>query len=260
MLANDPIQETDLAVVAALKRSSTDWDLSLEGISTKLRGYEPQQIDGLINNVKGILHEMEFQILENNDGDTVVASMFPDTNHQGVDLQLLDLATGESWDIQLKATQNQSLVQAWIQSNPDTEILVTEEIAQQMNLQSSGFSNEELTVRVEDFVDTMLSNENTLSTSLWESFALLPLLSAGVIIFELWRRYRKKEISDDQFCDLTIKTLGIKIAKFASLLIALSVPGLNVIVGTYLLASFILSSAGLINEALRFQPFKWIET
>lgn len=257
--ADEPPRETDYAVLAALKRSSPEWDLPLEQISEKLSTYSDDQILGLVNNVKGILHEMEFQAVENSDGDSVYAALFPDTNHEGVDVQLTDTSSGETWEVQLKSTANSGLINDWLESNPDSQILVTEELAEKMDLESSGLSNQEMTIRVEDFVDRMQELNQAADESIWACFPLLPLLSSGIIVFELWRRHRAGILAIDQFRDLTLKTLGIKAAKYATLFAALSVPGLNVVVAVYLLASLVMSSASIAHEAMRFRPIKWMK-
>jgi hypothetical protein len=258
--SREPLAEPDVAVLAALKRSSTEWDLPIDQISEKLDGYSEDQIVGLVNNVKGILHEMEFQAIENSDGDSVYAALFPDTNHEAVDIHFIDQASGQNWDVQLKATDNPSLIHEWLESNPDSEILITEELAYQMDLPSSGLSNEDLTVRVEDFVNRMLEAKEAGDDTIWDFFPLLPLVSSGIIVFELWRRYRKGTITLAQFKDLTIKTLGLKAAKYSAIFTALSIPGVNVVAGAYLLASFVLSSSGLVNEVMSFRPLRWANT
>lgn len=256
--SSQSLEEIDYGVLAALQRSSPEWNLPLDQVSKKLNDYDGDQIDGLVSNVKGILHEMEFQVLENSDGDSVFAALFPETNHQSVDVQLFDQATNESWEIQLKATDNPGLISSWMESNPDTEILVTEEIAERMDLESSGLRNDDITIRVEDFVDKMQELETNANETIWSYFPMLPILSSGIIVFELWRRYRLGTITLEKFKALTLKTLGIKAAKFATLMGALSVPGLNIAVGTYLLASLVMSSAALTKEALNFRPFRWL--
>jgi hypothetical protein len=256
--SSQSLEEIDYGVLAALQRSSPEWNLPLDQVAEKLNAYDEDQIAGLVSNVKGILHEMEFQVLENSDGDSVFAALFPETNHQSVDVQLFDQTTNESWEIQLKATESPSLISSWMESNPDTEILVTEEIAERMDLKSSGLSNDDLTIRVEDFVDKMQELETSANQTIWSYFPLLPILSSGIIVFELWRRYRHGVITIEQFKDLTLKTLGIKAAKYATLMTALLVPGLNIAVGTYLLASLVMSSAAFAKDALNFRPFGWL--
>lgn len=260
LFSSESLEEPDYGVLAALKRSSPEWDLPVEQISEKLDQLSEDQIAGLVSNVKGILHEMEFQIIENTDGDSVFAALFPETNHPSVDVQLFDRATNETWEVQLKATDNPSLISAWMESNPDTEILVTEELAERLDIESSDMSNEDLTIRVEDFVDRMQQLNDAADESIWAFFPALPLLSSGIIVFELWRRFREGLITSDQFRDLTLKTLGIKAAKYVTLFAALSVPGLNIVVAAYLLASLIMSGAALANEVMGFRPLVWLRT
>ena len=88
---------------------------------------------------------MEFVKIENSDGDTITAAMFPETNHKGFDVVMNDSSTGETWEVQLKTTDNQDYVEDWLSKYPDGEILLSEEIASEMGLESSGYSNEELT-------------------------------------------------------------------------------------------------------------------
>lgn len=250
--------EEDYTVLAALRRSSQEWDLSVSDTAERLASYDDSQIGGLVNNVKGILHEMEFQKLENEDGDSVIAALFPDTNHRAVDVQLLDVKTGQTWDVQLKATDDVSAIGDWIDSNPDTEIYVTEELSDRMGLQSSGFSNEDLTIRVEDFVDRMIEIGDDAEETLWSYFPPLVAASAGIVVFELWRRYRSGLITLEEFKELTLKTLGVKATKYAVIFTALAVPGLNLIAGAYLLGSLIFAVNELVNQKRSFRPFAFL--
>lgn len=251
----DPtLLEEDYAVLIALRRSSPEWELSIPDTAERLASYDEAQIGGLVNNVKGILHELEFQRLENEDGDTVVAALFPDTNHRTVDIQLVDQQSGDTWELQLKATDNVSMIGSWIDANPDTEIFVTEELAEKMGLPSSGLSNEDLTIRVEDFVDRMVDLEYEPNETLWDYFPPLVAASAGIITFELWRQYRSGVITFEEFKVLTIKTLGVKAAKYGIIFTALAVPGVNVVVGAYVLSSLIFAVNGLLGKAPSFKP------
>lgn len=250
--------EEDYAVLAALRRSSAEWNLSISETAERLASYDETQIGGLVNNVKGILHEMEFQRLENEDGDSVVAALFPDTNHRTVDVQLLDQRTGDAWEVQLKATDDISAISDWVDSNPDTEIFVTEELSERMGLPSSGQSNEDLTMRVEDLVDRMIELGDGADETLWNYFPPLVAASAGIIVFELWRRYCSGHISFEEFKALSFKTLGLKAAKYGATFAALAVPGLNVVVGAYLLGSLIFTVNGLVGKAPSFRPFSFL--
>ena len=200
----------------------------------------------------------EFQRLENEDGDSVVAALLPDTNHRTVDVQLLDEKTGDAWEVQLKATDDMSAIGAWIDSNPNAEVIVTEELSERMGLPSSGLSNEDLTMRVEDFVDRMVEIGDDAEDTLWNYFPPLVAASAGIIVFELWRRYRSGRITFEEFKALSFKTLGLKAAKYGATFAALAVPGLNVVVGAYLLGSLIFAVNGLVDRSPSFRPFSFL--
>ncbi len=230
--------EQDQTVLAAFRRYSGETQ-DIDSVRDYLNALSENQIAGVVSNVKGILHEMEFISLENSDGDSVTAAMFPETNHKGFDVVLTDYETGESWETQLKTTDNTEYVKEWIDKYPDGEILVSEEIASELNLSSSGFSNQELTVRVETFVDRLISEGA--STSIWGLFPALSLLSISLVVMELHKRRRSGEITIEQFKSMSLRATGIKTGKFAILLMALSIPVVNVIVGAGLVAKIIYS-------------------
>jgi len=127
-----------------------------------------------------------------------------------------------------------------------------------MGLPSSGLSNEDLTIRVEDFVDRMIELDEQSDETLWIYFPPLVAASAGSIVFELWRRYRSGRISFDEFKIYSLKTLGVKAAKYAAILAALAVPGLNVLVGAFLLGSLILAVNDVTRSAPSFRPFAFL--
>lgn len=230
--------DQDQAVLAAFRRYSGETQ-DIDSVRDYLNTLSENQIEGVVSNVKGILHEMEFVSLENSNGDSVTAAMFPETNHKGFDVVLTDYETGESWETQLKTTDNTDYVKEWMDEYPDGEILVTEEIAAELNLPSSGFSNQELTVRVETFVDRLISEGA--GTSIWGLFPFLSLLSISLVVMELHKRLRSREITMEQFKSMSLRATGIKAGKFAILLAALSVPVVNVVVGAGLVAKIIYS-------------------
>ena len=228
--------EVDQAVLAAFQRYSPQTQ-DIEGVQAYLEDLSEEQIAGVVSNVKGILHEMEFVRIENSDGDSVTAAMFPKANHEGFDVVMNDSSTGETWEIQLKTTDNKEYVQEWLDKYPDGEILVSEELASEMNLDSSGFSNEEITVRVEDFVDQAISMG--VNSNIWVLFSTLTLLSVSLVLIELFNRYKRGEISEKEFRQMAIKATGIKAGKIALLMTLLSIPVINVVVGAGLVAQLL---------------------
>ncbi len=232
--------EIDEMVLAALRRSSEAFrNADIETTAEMLADYDADQVVGLTSNVKGILHELEFARIENEDGDQVLASLYPDTTHPGFDIQFQNMDTGETWSAQLKATDDVGYVEDWIDAHPDGEILVTEEIAKEMDLDSSGLSNEDLTVRVEDFVDRMIDTTN--DDGMWDYFPALLPLAISMAMYELWRRYQKGEIDMVQFRQLSIHMSGLKAAKIGGIIILLGIPAVGFVTAVALVIKILIS-------------------
>lgn len=235
------LSEGEHAILAALRRSNSALENApIPDIQDYLRGLNDDQVPGLVSNVKGILHEMEFVRVENGDGDSVYASFFDATNHPDTDIQLFDRSTGETWEAQLKATHDAAYVTDWIDEHPGGEILVTDELAQQMDLPTSGQSNNELTADVEDFVDKMVDGND--ADDFWDYFPALSVASIGLVVFELWRRYQRGEITWGKFKRLAACVTGLKLAKIGTIGFLLSIPVVGQVTGAALVAKLLLSA------------------
>jgi len=243
----DNLTDTDQAVLAALRRSSTDLhDAGPEEISAYLRGLDENALPGIVSNTKGILHEMQFVELENEDGDSVYASIFEATNHPGTDVQFIDTDTGQTWEVQLKATDSAAYANDWIETHPDGEILVTSELADRSNLDSSGLSNEQLTGDVESFVDKMLADD----PSIWDHFPIITAVTLANILWALWQRYQEGAIDWERFKYLAARASGIKVAKIAMLGVLLTIPVVSQATGALLIAKFLLGAKNAMTNAL----------
>ena len=215
-------------IIDALRRSMTQLTFaSIEDISKKLSSFDEDRLPGLVNHIKGIVHEMEFVAFENEDGDSVFAALHSGTNHPGYDVKMIDENTNESWEIQLKATDDKGYVQDWIAQHPDGEIVVTSEIAEKMELPSSGLSNEDLKEGINEFIDRMIELQE--DETIWDYFPYLLPISVAFVVHESFKRYKKGEITKKQFRSITIKATGIKASKFAGIFILLSIPVVNIV-------------------------------
>jgi len=242
----DHLTDTDQAVLAALRRSSTDLhDAGPEEISAYLRGLDENALPGIVSNTKGILHEMQFVELENEDGDSVYASIFEATNHPGTDVQFIDTDTGQTWEVQLKATDSAAYANDWIETHPDGEIIVTSELADRSNLDSSGLSNEQLTGDVESFVDKMLADD----PSIWDHFPIITAMTLANILWALWQRYQEGAIDWERFKYLAARASGIKVAKIAMLGVLLTIPVVSQATGALLIAKFLLGAKNAMTNA-----------
>lgn len=243
------LSEENQAILSALRRSAEDFKYSsVEEIGNRLSNYNDNQIEGLVSNVKGIAHEMEFVKLENEDGDSIYASLYPDTNHPGYDVQLFDEDAGEHWAVQLKASDDKSYVNQWIEQHPDGEIIVTDELAEKMGIESSGIENAEVTTQVEDFVDKLINHDDVETLSSY--FSMLALASVAIVIWELWKRYKAGQLSYSRFKLLAGMAAGKKTIKVGALVALLSIPGVNVIVGAAMVAQLIYSTTEMASGHL----------
>jgi len=211
------------------------------------------QLNGVASNVKGILHELEFVTQENSDYDSVRAVLYENTNHPGYDIKMYDTSTGESWDVQLKATDSASYVEDWMDKN-DGDIRVTEELANKEGYTSSEFSNEELIKKVDEFIDTSITKGSSFNSSIFDYFPHVTSLVIGVMIWQLYQRKRRGEITDKEFKELVIKNTGQKAIKITTLMALLSIPGINVGVVGYLIYNFAkdINKSGLLNKIKNF--------
>lgn len=234
-------------VLSALKRAVPDLQgKGLDEIQEYLQAFDENQLLGLANNVKGILHEMQFVIIENGDGDEITAALFTETNHPDTDVLLTNEITGETLEVQLKATDSESYVNQWISSHDEGEIWVTEEIAERMGLKSTGISNEKLTADVNEFCDKLIALDD--NDSLWDYMPELPAISIAIGGYYLFLEYKKENISFSTLKKKFIRLTGIKATKFTFIAVLMMVPVLNVFVGASLLLSLLYNTGSFLNK------------
>lgn len=239
----------DKLVLEAFNRYSSSLS-DPETLKNYLSGLSEEQLMGVTSNVKGILHEIQFAAIENNNFDSVYASLYETTNHPGYDVRMFDESTGEEWEVQLKATDNSSYVEDWIEEH-DGDIRVTEELAEKEGFESSGISNEELTTRVEEFIDAAISKGSSFTTTIFDYFPHVTALTMSIMIIQLYKRKLKGEIDEDQFKTLLVKNTGQKAVKIAGLMALLSIPGVNIATVGYLVYRFVndLNKSGILSKA-----------
>jgi hypothetical protein len=147
------IADDDAYVLMALRRSRNDLaDATRVELRDYLSDLDEGQMRGVVNNVKGIAHEIYFVEAENADGDSVTAEMFPDTNHPDYDVILRDASTGEERQVQLKATSSASYVRETVDELGADSVFVTDEVARSEGLTSTGITNKALTSDVRGVV------------------------------------------------------------------------------------------------------------
>ena len=138
-------------VLDALRRSRKDLaEASDADLAAYLAGLEPNQLRGVVSNVKGIYHELLFEATEDADGDIVLAQLPEATNHPGSDVEFT--VDGEVIGaVQLKAVASPEHVYEHLARYPGIDILATEEVSVMIpGVSSSGYSNAELEAEVRE--------------------------------------------------------------------------------------------------------------
>jgi hypothetical protein len=232
-------------ILAALRRSAKKFeDASIEEIGEILDSYDENQIPGLVNNVKGILFELEFVEIENNDGDSIFAYQFEQTNYPTYDIQLIDEQTGAIEEIQLKATSSASYVKNWMDEHGEN-IVVTDEVAEDLGLDVVGINNEELEVRVEDFIDKMKDvDENSITPMLGN----IGTISLAISLVFLVKKWMSGEIKREEFLKTSALITGKKIVKFSLIAVALTIPGINFLTAVGLATSLIVKGKRTLDQ------------
>lgn len=243
------LNSDETLILKSLKRANPLLEgKSLDEISEYLQELDENQLLGLSNNVKGILHEIQFVEIENNDGDNISASYFTDTNHMGTDVVLTDNDTGEIFEVQLKATDSSSYVNDWINNHSEGEILITDELAERMDIETSGQSNEELTTDVNSFVEKVIELDD--NDELWDYIPTLPAISIAISGFYLFKKYKNNEISFEVLKAKFVRLTGVKIVKFTFIAGLMMIPVINVIIGAGLLFNLLYKTGTFANKYL----------
>jgi hypothetical protein len=217
-------------ILEALRRSNAD--LKGAGVDTLreyVQSFNDDQVPGLVSNIKGIAHEVYFVEGANHDGDSVHAYLFNDTNHPDYDVTLYDDRTGESFHVQLKATESEAYAQSAIREVGPDRVVLTEELADKLGVHGSGITNEQLEADVDSVVDHLDDDE-----SLWNYVPALSVWSIALIVATLATRYAKRQISRDQFVRMVTVFAGAKAVKIALIVALLSIPGIDVVTAALL--------------------------
>ncbi len=245
------VTEEENIILEAMIRSSnkiTDLESAIKfAKTTAAKGTE--SLMGAANNIKGIAHELIYVKTENEDGDTVYAFLPEDTNNPQFDVLTINTETGEqNWE-QLKTTMNSDHINNWIEKYPGSEgsLKVNVEMANKLGFDTSGVSDKELTIDVNNFLDKIIKmDDNTLSQIITLS-PPLTIIAASFVVYGLHKRYKKNEISKNEFIKKSAKITGIKAAKIVTLLSLLALPGIGQVVAVYLIASLMFSVIGIIE-------------
>lgn len=143
--------EEQIMVLEALRRSTTRLNgASEQELANYLKNLSPEQMGGVVSNVKGIFHELLVARAENISENDVTAVLIELTNHPGADLEYI-IAGEVVGSVQVKAVQTPAAIIDHFSRYPDIDVLATSEVTNLLSgmfgerLQDSGFLNVEVT-------------------------------------------------------------------------------------------------------------------
>lgn len=187
-LVSDPDRDwsvEEALVLDALRRSATRLNAATDReLSAYVAALDPDQLRGVVANVKGIYHELLFVHAENIDADAVTARVMEATNHPGADVEFV--VEGEVIRVvQLKAVAAPEAILEHLARYPGIEVLATVEVAGAAGVGDSGFSNAALTGDVDRVVRDL--SRDTLRAALVEGAATSGLVSAAIAAAQMLR-------------------------------------------------------------------------
>ena len=101
-----------------------------------------------------------------------------------------------------------------------------------------------MTKAVDEFFTKLSTMDVDLLEELIEKAPALTVISASFALYELYKRYKKKEISKNKFIYLGTKITGIKAAKITTILALLSIPVIGQVTAVFLISKLLLSVMG----------------
>jgi len=164
-----PLGEAFLEAIRLRWSAQLGPDATQSEIASLFREYEPAQIEGAINTIKGKMFEIIVTDAENVDGDVWTATMHSDESYPGSDIIFSNEVTGVQLEVSLKAAGAMSTgtIESALVKYPDMPIMTTDELAQvyqdDPRVFGSGISNEELTNITEENIDKLLGIMNPIS-------------------------------------------------------------------------------------------------
>jgi len=126
-----PLGEIFIDAIRLRWSSQFNEDTSLDEIAERFRGYDTDQLDGVINTIKGKMFELLVTANENMDGDQWYAKMHTNESFPGSDIIFSNHETGEQVEVSLKAVaeDNKQIIEHALSRYPDLPIMTTEEVS-----------------------------------------------------------------------------------------------------------------------------------
>ncbi len=181
---------------------------SLGEMSEHMRGFDADQMAGVISSVKGKLFERMVILAENSDGDGWTAVLHEDQSYPGTDM-ILTSDSGEVIEVSLKATGSPYYIEEALRRYPDVPILSTDEVATLMDnpsVTAAGIALDDVDYITQENFDQLLDQLGALDVAL--GAAAGTAASATLSLWPFVVAYMRKRITMDQLQAACIRVSG----------------------------------------------------
>ena len=189
------------------------------------KNYSPEQMEGVIQMIKGKMFEHLVTAHENMDGDQWIAHMHDDQNYPGSDIIFTSTESGQEIEVSLKATGNEALVEEALLKWPDIPILTTSDLPEYTEvsegISTPGWSAQELEDTARERIEELAARSQK-SYSHFDTAENLAVAGVGIQVILLWPhvlRYMKGESTQENLTETLQKELGTGGARIANRII-----------------------------------------
>lgn len=178
------------------------------------KNYSPEQMEGVIQMIKGKMFEHLVTVHENTDGDQWIARMHDDQNYSGSDIIFTSTESGQEFEVSLKATGNEALVEEALLKWPDVPVLATSDLPEYAEvakgISTPGWSDQELEDTARERIEELAAKSQK-SYSHFDTAENLAVAGVGIQIILLWPhvlRYMKGESTREGLTEVLQGELG----------------------------------------------------
>ena len=197
-------------------------DASIEDIAEYMTRYDADQMVGVMNVIKGKMFEHLVAKYENADGDEWGASLHDDESYAGSDIVFMNLETGETIEVSLKAVSDENIIEHALRKYPDIPILTTSEMRGPFEnidmVSTSGISHDELADNADQIFEEMMTMTSA-TAGRAQTLMGVGAGTAAASVVQLWPfvvAYLRRRISKNHLDKVFAKVLGEQGAKLAS--------------------------------------------
>lgn len=187
-------------------------DADMSELAAHFRGYDERQMEGIMNQLKGRLHERMVETLENSDGDEWIARLHDDPYHPSTDIIFENTETGDAFEVSLKATDNPDYVEHALSRYPHDPVMATHEAALasegDSRVSSSGLTNENMENLTEENFDRLIDQIEPSRFDAFGGTIAGVSLAAAATLWPFVAAWMRGRITREQLEAASLKTLG----------------------------------------------------